>query len=120
VYFGLKTLGAAPLGMILFSAAGVGVAGFLAGAGFSVVLSVAERRRRLSDLSLLRVGAWGVVGALLVAGPFGLELPISELVPFLASVAALGGLSSAGTVALAKRSDDERLLVGGDTSSLLP
>ena len=41
--------------------------GFFGGALFSVVLGIAGRRRRFDELSLLRFGAWGAVGGLLLS-----------------------------------------------------
>src|SRR3954469_4905035 len=49
------------------------VPGFFAGVFFSVVLGVAGRRRRFSELSLPRFAAWGALGGvLLIAFPFAL------------------------------------------------
>ena len=46
---------------------GFGVIGFVAGAGFSVVLGLAEGRRRFDQMSLPRFAAWGALGGLLLA-----------------------------------------------------
>lgn len=43
------------------------VPGFFGGAFFSIVLGVAGRGRRFSELSLLRFTAWGAVGGLLLS-----------------------------------------------------
>ena len=49
------------------------VPGFFAGVFFSVVLGIAGRRRRFSELSLPRVAAWGALGGvLLTLFPFAL------------------------------------------------
>jgi hypothetical protein len=49
------------------------VPGFFAGVFFSVVLGVAGRRRRFSELSLPRFAAWGAVGGILLTlFPFAL------------------------------------------------
>ena len=49
------------------------VPGFFAGVFFSVVLGIAARGRRLEELSLARVAAWGALGGLLLtAFPFAL------------------------------------------------
>ncbi|HEU4996016.1 MAG TPA: hypothetical protein VFT29_14430 [Gemmatimonadaceae bacterium] len=42
------------------------VPGFVGGALFSVVLGIAGRRRRFSELSLPRFAAWGALGGLLL------------------------------------------------------
>jgi hypothetical protein len=49
------------------------VPGFFGGVFFSMVLGIAGRRRRFSELSLLRFAAWGAVGGLLlILFPFAL------------------------------------------------
>lgn len=51
------------------------VPGFFAGMFFSLVLSVAARRRRLDELSLAQVARWGALGGvLLTAFPFVLVI----------------------------------------------
>jgi hypothetical protein len=93
------------------------LAGAISGAGFAVVFSLAERQRRLEDLSLKRMAAWGALGAVVsaaVATPLLLFATRGALavVPFLAAVTVLGAGSAVGTVALAKRSADPRLPPG--------
>lgn len=110
LYFTVKTMGAAPVGMILFSSAGVGAAGFIAGTGFAVVLMVAERRHRVEELSPARCGVWGFLGSVAAGTPFLLELPLPSLAIALGLVGVLGAASSAGTIALARASDRPREL----------
>ena len=43
-----------------------GLVGFLSGLGFAVWLSLAERRRTLRQLSLLRVALWGLLGGVAI------------------------------------------------------
>jgi hypothetical protein len=84
------------------------LAGAISGAGFAVVFATAERQRRLEDLSLKRMAAWGALGAVVSAA---LATPLLvvltggalEIVPFLAAVTVLGAGSAVGTVAIAKR-----------------
>lgn len=89
-----------------------GFLGFLAGAAFSLVLGVLGRRRRFDQMSLPRFAIWGALGGLLIAGVAlltsgeGLEL-VSVLAPVFASA---GALSAAGTLALARRTEDRQLL----------
>lgn len=53
--------------------------GFLCGALFSAGLGIADGRRRLDELSLSRVGAWGAASGLLVGLlPFVLGTPSSQ------------------------------------------
>ena len=80
---------------------------------FAVIVIVAERHRRLEDLSIPRIGLWGALAVLLLTG--GLELAVSgamDWVTVLTLSVIAGGLSS-GTVALAKRSNTN-LLEGDD------
>ena len=83
--------------------------GFLGGLVFSVVLAIAERRRRFDELSLARVGAWGAAAGLLVGAlPFAVGESTSELPLWLLGVVVIGtltllsGVSAAGSLALAR------------------
>ncbi len=99
-------------GSVLFA-----MCGFAGGAAFSVVLSVTEGRRRFDEMSLLRFAAWGAVGAFLLAMPLLLLLATDApaLYRFGTSVvvALLGAGSAAGSLALARRSEDRELLEHG-------
>lgn len=99
--------------------------GLIAGAGFSVVLGIAERRHRLEELSLPRVAAWGAVGAVgsaLVAMPLLLLISGGALavLPFLSVVAGLGAGSAAGTLAIARKADTGNALGAGRSARLPP
>ena len=127
-FFTIKSLGVVPFSMVLFSALGVGAAGFLAGGGFSVVLALTERKRSLGELSYGRIALWGALGSLLVGSPILLELGGSEAMLALGLLGILGAASSAGTLAIAKTADEnERLeeprlapsfVAGGDHRAL--
>ncbi len=89
---------------------GWAILGFLGGAAFSVVLGIAEGRRGLHEMSLPRFAGLGAVGGLLLGtvlfamwGDVALGLVM----------AALGGGSAAGSLALARRADDRELLEHG-------
>ena len=96
------------------------ILGFIFGGAFAVVLSVAERHRRLEDLSLWRVALWGASGAFLTLGAtylvfWGELLAVNwGEVLWLALIA--GGFSS-GSLALARRGES-KLLEGEDDSVL--
>lgn len=85
--------------------------GFLGGVLFSVVLSIAERHRKVSDLSVPRFGAWGAVAGLLIGVlPFVLGTPAAENPRWLAplvigAITVMGAVSAAGSLALAKRAE---------------
>lgn len=88
--------------------------GFLAGVGFSMVLRVAEGRRRFDELSLPRFAVWGAVGGLLVgvfvaALGFG-KAPTGALAAIMGTSALLGAVSASGSLTLARREEDRELL----------
>jgi hypothetical protein len=87
--------------------------GLIGGGAFAVILSIAERRHKLEDLSLWRMALWGGLGGALVAGATNLIGGSGGLIwDFVAFVAVIGAGASAGTVAIAKRAD--RKLIEGD------
>lgn len=105
--------------------------GFLGGVVFSVVLMIAERRRRFDGLSLRRVAGWGAVGGLLVglfpfvAGDRGGEPFPMWMLSIPAAITVMGAVSAAGSLALARRKFNfvhhnadaaEVELTGGETS----
>jgi hypothetical protein len=94
--------------------------GFLGGVVFSAVLGIAAGRRRLEELSLLRVGAWGAVAGLLVGVlPFALGTPNTERplwllgVVIIGSVTLLSAASAAGSLALARLAEKREPLDAG-------
>ena len=102
------------------------VPGFFAGLFFSIVLGIAGRRRRFSELSLPRFAAWGAVaGGLLTAFPFALEavgLASREgssigtwqiLAAVTGPFVLLSAVSASVTLMLARRAE-ERALVGAE------
>lgn len=95
----------------------LGFPGFFGGLIFSVVLAIAERRRRFDELSVARVGAWGAVaGVLLGMLPFvvgdtsGDVSPLQLGAVLVSSMAILISGLAAGSMALAQRADDRELL----------
>lgn len=88
----------------------LGIPGFFGGILFSVMFSVAERRRRFEELSLPRFGAWGAVaGALLgVLGVALFGLSGVAIVP----LTLLGAASASGSLALARRGAERQLPSG--------
>lgn len=84
--------------------------GFLSGAAFSTVLALLERRRKLEDLSMRRVTAWGALGGMgiLVLNVVLMLLfedgPMpDDAVPVLIIMGILGAGCAAGSLALARR-----------------
>ena len=123
VTLALNLVGGIPLqfiGQIVLS--GV-VRGFIAGAGFAVILSIAERRHTLEDLSIRRVALWGGIGGSLVfvsVIPFLIPLGVplgSILMPLVINALTGAGFAS-GSVALARKADGA-LSRGEDVSAFL-
>jgi hypothetical protein len=96
-----------------------GVLGFIGGAIFSTVLSLAEGRRSFNQLSLPRFVAWGAFGGLLLGGLavtaelLGAGLTILGAVIVGASTL-LGAGSAAGTLVIARAADGQALLKEGE------
>ncbi len=101
---------ALPLGFIDIWPVTLALPGFLCGAGFSLVLGLAEGKRRFDELSLGRFAAWGAVGGVMVGG-------LASLVGFPIAVAGvtmlMGAGSASGTLALARRAGDRPAIGSG-------
>jgi hypothetical protein len=115
------------LGVVLGIAQGAGAAiltvlpgnafiGFIFGSVFAVVLSIAERHRRLEDLSIPRMGLWGALAALLVAGGVQLAFKGTLYWETLLILAVFSGGLSSGSLALARRAEPK--LIEGDDEDL--
>lgn len=90
-----------------------GLWGALSGGVFAIAMSVAERQRRIEDLSMRRVALWGALGGAtlpaigtvaIVITPIEGGLP-PQIAVLLAITSLLGSLCSAGTLALARRGE---------------
>ncbi len=106
-------LGISPAIAVLENAAAFEIMGFIGGAAFSVVLGIAEGRRRFDEMSLLRFAGWGAVGSFLLTLPLLLlsdPLPLDWVFGISGVVALMGAGSAAGSLALARRADDRELL----------
>jgi hypothetical protein len=87
-----------------------GLLGFLAGVTFSAVLGVLAGRRKLAEMSLPRFAAWGALGGLLLSGILVLAAgPAGEFLVLGPVFALAGAISAAGTLALARRTEDREL-----------
>ena len=107
---GIGALTGMELGFILQIALGNSVSGFLAGASFAVILSVAERNRSLEELSLKRVGLWGAAGAAALSLlPLAYGVPIGYLFTPILINGGIGAGMAAGSVAMARRAEDRQL-----------
>jgi predicted lysophospholipase L1 biosynthesis ABC-type transport system permease subunit len=90
--------------------------GAISGAGFAIVLMIADRRRTFADLTVARTTMWGAVGAAAVPGVAmiwdvvanGFDSDVLADVRFvlitLAISAALGAACAAGTLRIARQS----------------
>ena len=86
--------------------------GFLSAVVFSVVIWMAERRRRFDELSFTRVGALGAVAGLLVgmvpfvAGSNSTNLPTWLLMlAIIGPITLLSAVSAGGSLALSRRAE---------------
>ncbi len=102
---------------VLELAAAFEIMGFIGGAAFSVVLGIAEGRRRFDEMSLPRFAGWGAVGGLLIMAPVLAVSASAVTLPFVLVAGVVGALmgacSAAGSLALARRADDRELLEHG-------
>lgn len=92
------------------------IPGFLLGVVFSVVLSIAERRRRFDELSFPRFAGLGAVAGValgslaIAAGAFpGVPL-LLRAAGIIGPLTALSAVSAAGSLALARMAEDRGLL----------
>ncbi len=92
---------------------GTGAAGFIAGSVFGVVLSILEGRRTLEELSLWRIAMWGGLGGLAFAAVLGPQY-LGEVI----ALWLLGVGSASGSVALARRDAEPKLIEGDEEPPL--
>lgn len=109
-YWGVTLFGDVTARLLMGVAIGFGVAGALCGAGFSLVLGVAERKHTFDELSYRRLATWGALGGLLLGGPLLVWMGLGSDPRLFAMLAGFGSASAAGTLALARRADDAALL----------
>lgn len=84
---------------------------FLGGVAFSAVLGLAGGRRRLDEMSLPRFAGWGALGGLLLAVVIMAALSFSRVSLVVGSiVTVMCAASAAGSLALARMSDEQELL----------
>ena len=119
----LNLLGGVPLQYLGLIAVSGLVRGFIAGGAFAVILSIAERRHTLEDLSLRRVALWGGIGGsllLLSSMPImvSMGVPVFSMLGGVVTSALVGAGFASGSVALARRAD-AKLIEGGDDTAFL-
>jgi len=93
------------------------VFGFVAGVIFSGVLGLVEGRRRFDQMSVPRFAAWGAAGGFLLSAAFVLAVSLAGDPAFLWNLVVVGPVfalaaagSAAGSLALARRAQDQALL----------
>lgn len=90
-----------------FLAAFGGAFGFISGAVFGLLLSLAEGRRKLLDITPARAAIWGALGAAtlpVISGRFDQVMFFSPI----------GAAIAAGTVAIARRAERRAALPGAE------
>jgi hypothetical protein len=90
----------------------LGIVGLLSGLGFSAILSVAERRRTLRDLSTWRVGLWGMLGSAAIPLLMGTDGSMGLL------TGSLGFVFATASVTIARKSRDAYPLVEEEVRTL--
>jgi uncharacterized membrane protein len=75
----------------------LGLVGFLSGLGFAGLLSLAERRTRLHELSLTRVALWGLLGSAAIPLVMGTDGSMGWL------TGPMGAIFATASVAIARR-----------------
>lgn len=107
------------------------VPGFFGGVLFSIVLGVAGRHRKFSELSSLpKFAAWGAVGGLMLAlvpdamvvaglATIGPKFGVGQLTALIAApLTILCAASASGSLVLARRAEDRALLERGHSAEL--
>ena len=114
---------------ILDYAIGIGVYGFFSGVGFGTLLSIGEGRRTLLELSLLKVGVFGVLGAVLIPlafgmlGTFAAGTTVVDILEAVLLTGVLGGTFAAESVVIARKAElremeeHRALAAAGDSDS---
>jgi hypothetical protein len=116
---GLGAIAGFPLGSLFRLALSNSIGGFVAGASFALILSVAERKKTLNELSLKRVALWGAVGGLVVTSiPLAFGTPVAYLLGPLLINGGIGAGLASGSVIMARRADRRRLDPGLDPAVL--
>lgn len=87
---------------------GFGLLGFIGGVTFSAILGVVARQRRFDQMSLPGFALWGACGGLILSVGLVVAAPLgaAALVVLTPVFAIAGGLSAAGTLALARLGQD--------------
>ncbi|HSC71883.1 MAG TPA: hypothetical protein VLH58_11045 [Candidatus Methylomirabilis sp.] len=90
----------------------LGIAGFISGTGFALMLSFLERGRALRDVAVSRVALWGALGGAIV--PLLTAVSDSQVL----WTSPLGALLATSTIAVARRG--ERLALNGSEGRASP
>jgi uncharacterized membrane protein YcaP (DUF421 family) len=81
------------------------VLGFVAGLGFSTILTLAEGRRRLDQMTLPRFALWGALGGVLLSAVFSkaASLAAGDVLMIVPTFAIASAVCASGSLALARR-----------------
>jgi hypothetical protein len=99
------------LGSLLGSILPLAAIGAFSGFAFGLILAAAERNRSFGALSTIRLVVWGTAGALAIPVTAAMAnigwTPISDMMSTLIAFGTLGAISSAATLAVARRAPPE-------------
>ena len=99
--------------------------GFLGGTTFSIVLGIADRRRRFEELSLMRFGAWGafvgLIGGVLAVAIWQVDDGLGPIlwdraISLISSSILLSAISASSTLALARKAEVRKSHGAGENS----
>jgi hypothetical protein len=82
------------------------IPGFIGGVIFSIVLGIAARNRRFSELSVPRFAIWGAVAGIVVGG---LALSIGAPVAFIGITTFAAALAASGSLTVARMAEKRAL-----------
>ena len=108
-------------GLLLLLVVGIGAAdvpfpvffaflGFIGGVTFSAILAIGEGRRRFDQMSLPRFAGWGAAGGFLLSVGLAAAIGWDSFLALGPILALSGAACAAGSLALARRAEDRKLL----------
>ena len=91
----------------------LGLVGLISGSGFAALLSLAESRKSLGELSLVRAAPWGFLGAAAIPALTGADASMGLISGTLGALFATGSIATARRRALSPSDAPEQLKNSG-------